>query len=39
MSPFGRLRGGFKPAATASAPVVQPGMAGFIAWDFRVVKQ
>ena len=36
MSPFGRLRGGFKPAATAGAPVVQPGMAGFIAWDFRV---
>ena len=38
-SPFSMLRGGFKPAAATSAPVVQPGMAGFIAWDFRVVKQ
>jgi hypothetical protein len=38
-SPFGMLRHANAPAAGAQDPAAaQPGTAGFIAWDFRVLK-
>jgi len=40
-SPFGMLRRGNAPPVTSpnqTAPVVEPGTVGFIAWDFRVLK-
>ncbi len=39
-SPFGMLRRGKTATGpSAATPAAQPGMAGFLAWDFRVVKQ
>jgi hypothetical protein len=38
-SPFGMMHRGSAPAASAQNPAAaQPGTAGFIAWDFRVLK-
>jgi hypothetical protein len=38
-SPFGMMHRGSNPAAAAQSPAAaQPGTAGFIAWDFRVLK-
>jgi len=38
-SPFGMMRRGSNPAAPAQSPAVaQSNTAGFIAWDFRVLK-
>ena len=39
VSPFGMLRHGRGASGSSAAtPAALPGMAGFLAWDFRVVK-